>query len=493
MLKYFRVYELVRDAKFGKDVGGWIEVFMGESRNNNSVDMTTGAILPKLLITALPLMASSVLQLLFNAADVVVVGRFAGEHSLVAVGSTGALINLITNLFVGLSIGANTVASFYFGARSTEKLSRVVHNSMLLSLIGGGILTIVGCFFSRVFLVWMQTPKEVLDLATIYVGIYFTGSVPVLIFNFGSSVLRAKGDTKRPLFYLIYAGGVNVVLNLLFVIVFKMDVAGVAAATVISQAISAALIVRCLMKETDAFRFMPSQMRFDRAVVGEILRSGVPAGVQGIVFSLSNVVIQASINGFGPIVMAGSAAASNVEGFVWISMYSFSQTIMTFVGQNVGARRYGRLNRILYAGLGCSFLTGLVLGNFSSVFGCTLAGFYDTRPEVIEAAVRRFQVVCRYYCLCGLMDLMVGAIRGMGVSVTPTVVSLLGACGLRLVWIFTLFQVARYHTEHMLYMSYPISWTITFLAHVACYVYFRSRLPKKDVSVSGTAEQSAAV
>lgn len=453
---------------------------MKEVANTMGVDMTTGSILPKLLLTAIPLMASSVLQLLFNAADVVVVGRYAGEHSLAAVGSTGPLINLVTNFFVGLSIGANTVASFYYGAHNGAKLNRCVHNSILLSLIGGIVLTLVGCVFSRVFLIWMQTPEEVLDLATTYLRLYFLGSIPVLIFNFGSSILRAKGDTRRPLAYLTYAGMVNVALNLLFVLVFKMDVAGVAIATIISQGISAWLILRCLSNEEDSFRFQRKKMKADGEVLLEILRSGVPAGFQGIVFSLSNAVIQSSINGFGPDAMAGNAASGNVEGFVWVSMSAFSFTLMTFTSQNVGARRYSRITRIILTALACTTLTGLVLGNLCSHFAAQLMAIYDDRPEAIVSGVTRFHIVCRYYFLGGLMDAMAGGIRGMGASVMPTIVSLLGACGLRLVWIFTIFQIPEYHTESMLFMSYPISWTITFIAHIACYMYIRAKLPKCD-------------
>lgn len=455
-----------------------------EIRDKNSVDMTTGAILPKMLMTALPLMASGVLQLLFNAADVVVVGRYASEHSLAAVGTTCALVNLITNLFVGLSIGANTIASFYYGAKDTEKLSRTVHNSMLLSLIGGAVLTVVGVVFAKTFLVWMQTPPEALDLATRYIQVYFSGVVPIMVFNFGSSLLRAKGDTKRPLYYLTFAGVVNVALNLLFVIVFKMDVGGVALATILSQALAAALIVRCMRLENDAFRLCLSLMKVDRSIMFEILRSGIPAGVQGTVFALSNVVIQSSVNGFGPIVMAGSAAAQNVEGFVWVSMYAFSQVAMTFSGQNAGARRYDRLNRITLVTLGCAFVTGLILGNFCSVFGPELVTIYDARPEVVVSGVTRFRLVCRYYCLCGMMDGMVGVIRGLGVSITPTIVSLLGACGLRLVWIFTVFQLTEFHTEYFLFLSYPVSWLVTFLAHVVCYFYIRRKLFPTSSGVS---------
>ncbi len=448
--------------------------------------MTTGAILPKLLVTTLPLMASSVLQLLFNAADVVVVGNFASEHSLAAVGSTGALVNLITNLFIGLSIGANSLASFYFGARDAKNLSKTAHNAILLSVLGGAALTVIGVVFAEKFLIWMQTPGEVLGLGSTYITVYFAGSIPVLVFNFGSSLLRAKGDTKRPLYYLTVAGVINVVLNLIFVIVFKMDVAGVALATIIAQTISAYLVMRCLVRETDEFRIEWSKLKegFDGAIVLEILRIGIPAGIQGIVFSLSNVVIQSSINGFGPVVMAGSAAAQNVEGFVWVSMNAFAQTVLTFVSQNVGARKYDRIKPIMIITLVCSALTGVILGNLCDIFSASLVRIFDQRPEVVSAGVVRFSLVCRYYFLCGLMDVMVGVLRGMGYSVTPTVVSLLGACGLRLLWIFTVFQIPSFHTEFMLFLSYPLSWIVTFLIHVLCYAAIRRRWVKLRVAVA---------
>ena len=459
---------------------------MADGKNKNSIDMTTGAILPKLLVTTLPLMASSVLQLLFNAADVVVVGNFASEHSLAAVGSTGALVNLITNLFIGLSIGANSLASFYFGARDAKNLSKTAHNAILLSVLGGAALTVIGVVFAEKFLIWMQTPGEVLGLGSTYITVYFAGSIPVLVFNFGSSLLRAKGDTKRPLYYLTVAGVINVVLNLIFVIVFKMDVAGVALATIIAQTISAYLVMRCLVRETDEFRIEWSKLKegFDGAIVLEILRIGIPAGIQGIVFSLSNVVIQSSINGFGPVVMAGSAAAQNVEGFVWVSMNAFAQTVLTFVSQNVGARKYDRIKPIMIITLVCSALTGVILGNLCDIFSASLVRIFDQRPEVVSAGVVRFSLVCRYYFLCGLMDVMVGVLRGMGYSVTPTVVSLLGACGLRLLWIFTVFQIPSFHTEFMLFLSYPLSWIVTFLIHVLCYAAIRRRWAKLRVAVA---------
>ena len=444
--------------------------------------MTTGAILPKLLKLSLPLMLSSVLQLLFNAADIIVVGNFAGDNSLAAVGSTSSLVNLMTNLFLGLSTGANVLASHYMGAGDGERVSRTVHTSMLLSVISGLFLTAVGCLFADDLLALMQTPPEVLELSALYLRIYFAGMTAMLVYNLGSSILRAKGDTKRPLLYLTLSGAVNVILNLIFVILFKMDVAGVALATVISQCMSAFLIIRCLARETDSFRLELRKLRLDGATVGKMLKIGVPAGFQGVLFSLSNVVIQSSVNSFGAIVMAGSAAAASIEGFIWVSMNAFSQGALTFTGANIGAGRYSRVNRIAVISCSCAAAAGIILGNLAYLFGTPLLSIYDTRPEVIEAGLVRMSLVCTMYCTCGLMDCIVGSIRGMEYAVTPTVVSLLGACGLRLLWIFTGFQLPEFHTEFWLFMSYPASWIITFLAHLVCYFFMRRKLPAADIT-----------
>ncbi len=445
------------------------------------IDMCNGSILPKLLKLSLPLMLSSVLQLLFNAADIIVVGNFASDNSLAAVGSTSSLVNLITNLFLGLSTGANVMTSRYMGAQDNERVSKTVHTSIFLSIVSGLILTLVGVLFADKMLLLMQTPDEVLGLSSLYLRIYFSGMVAMMVYNFGSSILRSKGDTKRPLYYLAFAGVVNVVLNLIFVIFLKMDVAGVALATVISQCVSAALVLRCLMKETDAFHFEFKKLRPDRIITGKILGIGIPAGFQGVVFSLSNVVIQSSINGFGPIVMAGSAAAASIEGFVWVSMNAFSQGALTFMSQNIGAAKYSRINRIAFISCACAAVTGLVLGNLAYLFGGALLGIYDPRPEIIAPGLTRMGLVCVFYFTCGLMDCIVGAIRGMGYAVAPTIVSLLGACGLRILWIFTIFAIPEYHTETMLFVSYPISWTITFLAHFVCYIFMRRKYPKHDL------------
>ena len=442
--------------------------------------MCNGSILPKLLKFSLPLMLSSVLQLLFNAADIIVVGNFASEHSLAAVGSTTALINLITNLFLGLSTSSNVLSANYMGAGDDDRVSKTVHTSLLISVISGLILTVIGIAFTEQMLIWMQTPEEVLNLSAIYLRIYFGGMVAMMIYNFGSALLRSKGDTKRPLYYLAFSGVINIILNLIFVICFNMDVAGVGLATVISQCVSAFLVVRCLYKETDAFHFDFRKLKIDKKIMSKIFSIGIPAGFQGVVFSLSNVVIQSSVNSFGPVVMAGSAAAASIEGFVWVSMNSFSQGALTFTSQNIGAGKYSRVNKIAVIACSCAAVAGLVLGNLAYLFGTFLLGIYDPRPEIIEPGLIRMGHVCVLYFTCGLMDCIVGSIRGMGYAVTPTIVSLLGACGLRILWIFTIFQIPEYHTEFMLFVSYPVSWTITFLVHFICYIFMRRKFPKQD-------------
>lgn len=450
--------------------------------NKYEIDMCSGSILPKLLKLTLPLMLSSVLQLLFNAADVIVVGNFAGDNSLAAVGSTTALVNLVTNLFLGLSTSANVLTSMFMGAGKDDRVSKTIHSSIFLSIASGLIMTVFGIIFADKLLILMNTPDETLGLSTLYLRIYFAGMIAMMIYNFGSSILRSKGDTKRPLYFLSFAGAVNVVLNLIFVIIFKMDVAGVALATVISQYISAFLIIRCLMKETDAFKFEFKKLRPDRKIVLRILQIGIPAGFQGVVFSLSNVVIQSSINGFGPIVMAGSAAAASIEGFIWVSMNSFSQGALTFVSQNVGAKKYSRINRIAFITCACAAVTGIVLGNLAYILGTPLLSIYDNRPAVIDAGLTRMMLICCFYFTCGLMDCIVGSIRGMGYAITPTIVSLVGACGLRILWIFTIFQIPKYHTEFMLFLSYPLTWIITFSVHLICFYFMRKKFPKKDVT-----------
>lgn len=410
--------------------------------------MTEGAITSKLIAFSVPLILSSVLQLLFNAADVIVVGRFAGDNSLAAVGSTSSLINLLVNLFQGLSIGTNVVAANYFGAGKKQCLQQTVHTAMLLSVFSGVLLTALGVAGAKLLLRMMQAPEEVLNLAAKYLQIYFGGITATMIYNFGSALLRAKGDTKRPLYILFAAGIINLLLNLLFVIAFRMDVAGVALATVISQCFAAALICVILTRETDDFRLTVRKLHIDRDIFIRILKIGLPAGFQGIMFSFSNVIIQSSINTFGSTVIAGNSAGISIEGFVYTSMNGFSQGTLTFTSQNMGAGKKDRIKRAAVISQFIVIVIGLVLGN---------------------AGVQRLKIVCSTYALCGMMDCMGNTVRGTGHSVLPMAVTLVGACGLRLLWIATVFQIPQFHSCFTIFLSYPISWVLTWIAHLICF------------------------
>jgi len=451
----------------------------GKSKGKYEIDMCNGPILGKMLMFAVPLMFSSILQLLFNAADIVVVGKWAGDDSLAAVGSTSSLINLLTNLFIGLSIGANVLVARYYGAKQDKELNATIHTSMLLSLISGLVLTIIGVFGAHKILALMQTPDDVLPLATIYIRIYFLGMTSTMVYNFGSAILRAVGDTKRPLYYLLFAGVVNVVLNLIFVIVFDMGVAGVATATAISQTISAVLVVRCLMKDKGSIHLELKDLRIEKDKFIRILQIGLPAGFQGILFSLSNVFIQSSVNSFGKVVVAGNSAASNIEGFVYVAMNAFYQAAISFMGQNVGAGKYERINKILITAEACVAVIGIVLGNMVFIFGEPLVGIYSDTADVVAAGLVRLSIISTTYALCGMMDVMVGALRGLGYSIMPMIVSLLGACAFRLVWLATIFQMDRFHTIEMVYISYPVSWTLTFTTHLICFIVVRKQLAKR--------------
>lgn len=455
-----------------------------EKSKKYEIDMCSGSVFKKMLLFALPLMCSSVLQLLFNAADIVVVGRFAGDNALAAVGSTSSLINLLTNLFVGLSIGANVLVAQYYGAKKEKDLTETVHTAMLISIFSGVILTVIGIVAARQILTWMSAPPEVLELAVIYIRVYFLGMTSTMIYNFGSAILRAVGDTKRPLYYLLGAGIVNVVLNLIFVIFFDMGVAGVAAATAISQTISAFLVVRCLIKEQDGIHLELKELRIVKDKFIKIVQIGLPAGFQGIVFSLSNVVIQSAINSFGAIVVAGNSAASNIEGFIYMGMNAFYQATISFTSQNYGARQYKRINRILLVGELYAIIIGVVFGNLAVFFGEGLLSIYTKSPEAIAAGMLRLSMICAPYALCGMMDVLVGALRGIGYSVMPMIVSLIGACGLRLLWIATVFQIPEYHTQQTIYTSYPITWTVTMMVHAICFIWARRKIAKSEKDVN---------
>lgn len=441
------------------------------------MDMCSGPLLKKILIFTIPVMASGILQLLFNATDIIVVGRYAGKESLAAVGSTTALINLIINLFVGLSVGANVITAKYYGAGKEKDVSETVHTAILTAVISGIILVIIGIILATPLLKLMDSPEDVLGKSALYLKIYFLGMPAMMLYNFGSAVLRAVGDTKRPLYYLILSGSVNVCLNLISVICFGMGVAGVGIATVVAQYISAAMVVRCLIKEDGSYGINLSELRLTGSKLKEIMFVGIPAGMQGVVFALSNVLIQSSINSFGSIAMAGNTAASNIEGFIYISMNSYNQTAISFTSQNIGGKKIERVGKILLICIGLVSMFGIILGFGAYFAGNTLLHIYSSDMEVIHYGLMRMRVICLTYFTCGIMDVFAGSVRGMGYSVMPMIISLIGACGLRIVWIYTIFKA--HHTLTTLYISYPVTWVITICAYIVCYTICIKKVKSK--------------
>ncbi|MCI8418788.1 MAG: MATE family efflux transporter [Lachnospiraceae bacterium] len=450
-----------------------------ERVKQHEMDMCTGSIPKKMFLFAVPVMFSSILQLLFNAADVVVVGRFAGDNSLAAVGSNAVLISLITSLFIGMSVGVSVTTGHFYGAKQEADLNQTVHTAILMSLFSGIFMTVLGVVGARQILIWMQTPDEVMDLAVLYLRIYFLGMTAMMVYNFGAAILRAVGDSKRPLYFLLTAGIINVILNMFFVIVLKMDVAGVALGTVISQSISAFLIIYCLLHEDSSIRLVWKQLRIYPDKLQQILQVGLPAGFEGFIFALSCVVIQSAINSFGPVVVAGSSAAANLENFVYYSMNAFYQAALAFISQNVGAKSYFRIRRILFTGLLYVVTTGLIVGNLVVFFGEPLLGLYSPNPEVVATGMVRVRILARTYVICGMLDIVVGTLRGLGYSVLPTMVSLVWICGIRLTWLATVFQMERFHSDATVYCSFPISWTITLSVHICCLLWVHRRLRLK--------------
>ena len=433
------------------------------------MDMTTGGLLPKVLMFSVPLVITSVLQLLYNAADVIVVGRYAGAQSLAAVSSTGALINLLVNIFMGLSVGSSVVIARAFGAGDIREVQQGVHTSVTVAVIGGVIVGILGFFTAKPLLQLMSSPDDVIDLAALYMRIYFLGMPFNMLYNFGAAILRAVGDTRRPLYFLTISGVVNVLLNLLLVIVFKLDVAGVAIATVASQLISAVLVLACLLHSEGSIRLDPRSLRIHREPLIHIMRVGLPAGLQGSLFSISNVLIQSSINSFGSIAMAGNGAASNLEGFVYVAMNSIHQAALTFASQNLGAKKIDRVRRNMWICLATVTVIGLSMGLIMLLMGRQLLTLYNNDADVIRFGMLRMSFILPTYFTCGCMDVMVGQLRGIGYSIMPMIVSLTGACLFRIVWIYTAFAASP--TLNTLYVSYPISWTLTFAVHLLCYLY----------------------
>ncbi len=429
--------------------------------------MCNGPLFSKIILYALPLIASGLLQVFYNAADVIVVGKFSGDDALAAVTSTTPLINLLVNLFFGVSTGVSATVARHLGARHSKKVHQSVHTSMLLAVIGGVLLLFVGVSFAEPMLRLTGVPDEqgasVLKQAVLYVRIYFLGMPAFLAFNFGAAILRAGGDTRRPLVFLSISGLANVILNLFLVIVCRLGVAGVAIATVAAQLLSAVLMVRCLLHERSFLRLLPSHLRIQADMVLEILRIGLPSGLQSSLFAISNVTIQSSVNSFGKEVMAGVGAASNLEGFIYTAMNAFYHASLNFTSQNFGAKKPERMVRSNRYCLLLVSVVGLLLGSLFFVFGKPLLSIYTNNPHVIQHGIDRMRMVGLPYFLCGLMEVMTGHLRGMGFSLVPAIVSLLGACGFRIVWIVTVFAASP--SVSMLYLCYPISWILTFGAH----------------------------
>ncbi len=447
-----------------------------------SIDMCTGSIPKKMLRFALPLMLSGILQLLFNAADIIVVGNFAGDESLAAVGATTTIINLTTNLFIGLSVGVNVLTANYFGAGQDKEVKTTVHTAMSVSVLSGIFLTVIGMFFAPHILRLMKVPDDVIDLSIIYLRTYFAGMTAVMVYNFGSAILRAVGDTQRSLYFLTIAGIVNVVLNLIFVIVFKWGVFGVGLATVISQIVSAALVVTCLIKEKSSIHLNIREMRIDTKKLLRIVQIGLPAGLQGMLFSISNILIQSSVNSFGKIVIAGNSASANIEGFAFTAMNAFHQGAVSFTSQNKGAGRYERIGKILRTALGYSFITAMIFCVIYNLFAHQLIDLYTNSEAVVAAGVKRLVIIATSYFLAGMMDSVVGAIRGLGYSVVPMIVSVFGICIFRVFWIFCIFSQEAYHTIETIYYSYPISWIMTLSVQLICFFYIKKKVIDKQIA-----------
>lgn len=434
-------------------------------RNRSMLD---GPLFVNILLYTIPIILTSVLQLLFNAADLVIVGQYCGSLSVAAVGATTYITNLMVNFFVGLSVGAGVTVAHGIGSGQEEEVHHTVHTTLPMALVSGVILTVVGVSCSETFLRMMDTPESVLPLSAVYMKICFGGVTFTMVYNFCAAILRAAGDTRSPLVFLTFAGVLNVLMNLFFVRVMNLNVAGVALATTISQGVSAVLVVIALMRRKDGCRLVLSQMRFYGGQIRKIFRIGLPAGTQSALFSISNVLVQSSVNSFGEVFVSGNAAAANIEGFLFASLNSYHQTAVNFVGQNIGARQYDRVKRTLWICMGCVMVTGIAFSAIVCGFGKQLLSIYITdSPEAIGYGMLRLFCVGSLYFLCGMMDVSTGALRGMGASLVPMVICLLGACGFRIVWVATVFRA--YPAPECLFLCYPISWTVTLLCQMAAF------------------------
>ena len=436
--------------------------------------MCNGTIMDKLISFSIPLMLSGILQLMFNAVDIVVVGRFSGSQALAAVGSTTALINVFTNLFIGISLGANVLAARYYATGKTKEMSETVHTAIALALVSGVAMAVIGVVFARGALEIMGTPDDVIAKSTLYMQIYFCGMPFFMMYNYGAAILRAVGDTKRPLIFLIVSGVINAVLNLFLVIGFHLDVAGVGIATVISQLVSCILVLRCLHHTESSYQLHLAKLRIRSVYLKQIFEVGVPAGIQSTVINISNAMLQSSVNSFGSIAMAGYTASNNIFGFLYVSVNSFTQACMSFTSQNYGVKKLKRMDRVLIDCMILSVVVTLILGSSVYIFGPELLHIYSNQADVIKYGMEIFSYTTVTYFLCGLMDLFPGALRGMGYSTVPMILSIIGTVGVRIIWIYGLFPSHRSLT--FLFLSYPVSWIATIIMQVICFWFVRKKI-----------------
>ena len=443
-------------------------------------NMCDGPILRKMIFFAVPLMFSGIFQRMFVMADSIILGRFAGSEALAAVGSTGSLIDMLIDLFIGLSVGVNILVSRYCGAAQKKELKETVHTAIATAIISGGILVVIGALYAESLLRFMGTPKDIIHKASVYMRIYFCSMPAMMIYNFGSAILRAFGDSKKPLYFLVAGGIIKTLLSLLFIVGLHMDVEGAALTTVISQMISALLVICCLIKQNSEVRLNLRKIKLIPNKFFKILSIGIPAGLQAILFSLTNVLIQSSVNTFGSVTVAGNSAAINLENFVHASMDAVTQTAICFSGQNYGARQYKRIGKVLILSQFMVIGVGFSIGQTMHLFSDKLLLMYSTDPEVIVYGKIRMSFVCANYFLCGIMNVLSGVLRGSGYSLMPTVISLLGACAVRILWITFIFE--RHRTLECLYLSFPVSWIITISALLCCFMYGYRKLLRKEIT-----------
>ena len=447
-------------------------------RKKLAVNILEGNLWKNILLYSIPIMISNILQLLFNAVDMIVVGRFSGSLSMAAVSSTGSLVALVVNLFVGLSVGTTVCIAKRIGSRDYDSVQKAVHTSISVALIFGALLTFIGIVFCRQFLIWMSSPLNVIDKSALYLRCYFTGMIATMTFNFSAATLRAKGDTKRPLIALVVAGVLNATLNLFFVVILKMDVAGVGLASSISSYVSAFIVLMTLIKDEGLVHLEIRHLYIDKDALMEIAKVGLPAGIQSTFFNISNVLIQSSINSFGPIIMAGNGAASSISEFVYNTTVAIYQGCLTFTSQNVGAKQVKRVPKILAVCEALAIAFGFICGEGAYRNGEILLGIYASDPAVIEAGMLKLRIVTRYYFIYGAMEALVGSLRGMGASIGPMIVSLMGICVFRIFWVMTIFRSSP--TIETLYYSYPLSWMITGAVHFLTWIFIMGKTIRKQ-------------